>query len=198
MSDIVKLINERLEILDSDVALKPEIRKLMVKFGIDNLDVISSGFKDTVYQAGDKILKITGDATEFKNAEKLIDDPVSGVIRFYRAIELQGDYSEVASGNSFYLLLMAKIKPVEGILKKIGDTIGENITYPFDSDSILRSVVRVNPAIRRNKTILSKVRDIFKSIKNLDNIGIQLQDFHGDNLGLDNSGKITIFDLGSK
>jgi hypothetical protein len=198
MNDIVKLINERLEILDSDVALKPEIRKLIVKFGIDNLDVISSGFKDTVYQAGDKILKITGDATEFKNAEKLIDNPVSGVIRFYRAIELQGDYSEVASGNSFYLLLMAKIKPVEGILKKIGDTIGENITYPFDSDSILRSVVRVNPAIRRNKTILSKVRDIFKSIKNLDNIGIQLQDFHGDNLGLDNSGKITIFDLGSK
>jgi hypothetical protein len=198
MNDIVKLINERLEILDSDVALKPEIRKLIVKFGIDNLDVISSGFKGTVYQAGDKILKITGDATEFKNAEKLIDNPVSGVIRFYRAIELQGDYSEVASGNSFYLLLMAKIKPVEGILKKIGDTIGENITYPFDSDSILRSVVRVNPAIRRNKTILSKVRDIFKSIKNLDNIGIQLQDFHGDNLGLDNSGKITIFDLGSK
>jgi len=197
----LKAINEKLEVMEDDLTSHEEIQGIFQDIGIKNVNMMTSGNNGTVYDAGDSIVKVTGDATEYANSKKLAGQNNTGAVNIYSVYKLEEDYSNLASGNSFYLIIMEKIKPVEGMLEKIGNIIGENLSYPFtvQEKSRLKSLVsRQIRGITRHRKLSHKLEEILDAIESLAEYGILLEDFHGENLGLDQSGNIKIFDLGSK
>lgn len=201
MHKIIQIINEKLEIETDDLMDHEEIQGILSDIGINNIKMISSGNNGTAYDAGDVVIKVTGDLMEYANAIKLQGQSNTGAVDFYSAYKLSDDYSNLASGSRYYLIVMEKITPAKGMIEKIGNIIGENLTYPFTTNekARLKSLVfRKEPAIKRHRQMLHKLEEILDAIESLNDLGIRLQDFHGENLGLDSNNNIKIYDLGSK
>lgn len=180
------------------------------KLGYSKADYIKSGDNGCAYDIGDdKVLKLTTDRNEAKNANKLRQKPITKhIVNYYDVREFK--INEVESGglensngmtHHVYAIVMDKVTP---ILEKYGYTKDTRVWYsikpcffnPEYSDQDIREGFfgeeqsgkdMINMFLSQRKSMLNE----FKKYH------IITKDFHLGNMGVDGEGNIVFFDIGA-
>lgn len=158
----------------------------------NKVSYIGSGEFGNAYWLGNgKVLKITTSESEYEIASQILNKKLPGLVTFYFAATI---------GNNFrYALVMDEVDTdssieddfsrVEMILSTQGLGISyEGLTY-FNEDDYDQSEGELDTKIEK---FMWELRNIFKSCHE---IGIRIPDINYGNLGYNNAGVLTAFDL---
>lgn len=168
---------------------------------------------------GDKVVKLTGDKSEFLVAKKLVGKSIPNLTTIYGATTI-GDIDN--DNKPEYMIVMEKISTnIPGQLRTAGEILYDYLEeiLPYDGiggvdnfksksiKEIYSDIEKVNVKsktdkrtlarkFQNNKTIRTLVMKLIVALKNIyENTGILLIDTHGRNLGFKGS-DITLFDVG--
>lgn len=180
------------------------------KLGYSKADYIKSGDNGCAYDIGDdKVLKLTTDRNEAKNANKLHQKPITKhIVNYYDVREFK--INEVESGDlesskgmvhHVYTIVMDKIIPIK---IKYGYT--KDIRIWYEIKRFFFNTIYSNQDIRNNffneeqstKDVINMFLEQRKSmLTEFRKYHIITNDFHLGNMGVDDEGNIVFFDVGA-
>ena len=165
--------------------------------------LIAKSWNGEVYEVdGGKILKITKDPTEYKNALEFMAKPSNYFVRYYSAKELPSK----PDGTPQYEIVMDKLKELTGDewarVDMINQTLGRQ-DYMLDDQRRWRffAELKQNPEwiedIGGFKAMLDTTNRLKRMYAEAQHRGITLYDLKGQNLGTNPKGEMVHFDIGA-
>jgi len=188
--------------------------KLGIK-DVDSLQPIGTGTRGTVFEVGDKVLKVTNDGKEAHAASILVGKNVSGVVNFYGVWSL-GDTGTFAilqeklqtisaeEGKSFNDALVTTafplwVKRAGGSWDKVKELTKEHIKETakkkfksFTSPEAQKFIAHAN----EQWSLLVKKYGVKGLFETLTELGIDFHDYHAGNMMKRDDGTLVLIDLG--
>lgn len=188
----------------------PSIHKFLEGHGIGRLSPVGSGAHGSAYTDGDKIVKFTDDSREAMASWNLIGKSVPGVNRIVDVkstspIPVIFEEGDEPVHVPFYVIIQEKVDTdLSEVQAKVANAFGDWYSGVRDNPPLNFYEVRreIEPfAAKQGLSMRERGADaalyqIISSINNLAKHDVDFRDVSAQNTGVNEEGKITLFDLG--
>lgn len=200
----------------SPVQMSHILGRILYNLGLDTdtVQYLGAGCYGYAFRVGDKVVKITEDEAEYRNANRVRRKATHYIVNYYdaRPLHLDGD-------QEYYVLLMDYVdnyddqplrRRMSALIKlynlyfgehdKTDLTVAEVLSHPEIDEVGLHHLLNIYGDEERAElsepylvTWLNKIHHIRLEA---DKYGIPFSDCHGGNVGLDEEGELRWYDLG--
>lgn len=191
-----------------DISHHTILSKLASKLGIKKYSPLDSGTQGYAYYIpGNKVLKITTDASEAAESFKIKGKNLKHLVKVYDVYalkgNLQGIYAIVSELVDFNEDIIEGYENLDRILNKEFGYSLDHLLYKYSAGKIVSErIAQYTSAIKEtmepadaNKTILF-MKQMFEIVDELQKNEIKTNDWSMNNIGVKKNGNLAMFDLG--